>query len=151
MTRTIRGYSLVEVVVAVFILVAGLVPILSLMTGASSELVKARDRTMAMALAVSVAEQLRTTGPAVRVALAPVPPQALPHLKPFVDRYKADCIAAGNTDWADGVDRVLSNFTCSATLLPTGSATPTTVKVEVDWKEAGESRQYTLESSLGLP
>ena len=142
-----KGYSLVEVIMALFILVVGLVPMLSLMTGSSSELVKARDRTVAMALAVSVTEQIRATGASSRTTSASALTTAaaeLPQLREIVKRYRDDCTAAGKSEWGAGVDRQLANFRCSATL-----PTTTTVKVEVNWKEAGESRQYTLESALG--
>ena len=139
-----RGYTLVEVLVAGAILVTGLVPILTLLTTGSSQVVKARDRTTAMALAGAVAEEMRMRRPLDQVSLPATAAAQVPYLKPLVDAYEA-----AHPEYAAGLDQSLANFSVSATIDHANLATP--LHVEVTWSEAGQPKSYGLDGTLGGP
>ena len=142
MTRHPRAYTLVEVIVAGAILMAGLVPIIHLITTSSTQAAKARDRAVALFIATGVAEE-RRFAPPPRSNLAPTPAGQVPHLRELVDAQR---IEPGFD--ATGLDRTLANYTVSATV--TGLA-PTPVRVVVEWRESGELRRHVVDGTLGVP
>lgn len=132
-----RGFSLLETLIASVIFLIALVPALSLLTSSSAEVVKARDRGIAVQVANSLVERLRSQRPADRRELAPTPALELPHLKPLLDLHRAAVPASG-----PALDRLLSNFSCSVRL-----SGPRAL-VSVEWSEAGVARRFELESRL---
>lgn len=137
-----RGYTLVEVLVAGAILVTGLLPILSLLSSSSTEAVKAREKTVAMGLATSVAEELRMRRELDRVTLPPTPPDAIPHLAPILQAY-----ANEHPEFAAGVQKNLGHFRAGVTV----PANPQPMQVVVTWTEAGVQRRHELEAVRGSP
>lgn len=139
-----RGaYTLVEVLVAGAILVTGLLPILSLLSSSSTEAAKARDKTVAVGLAISVAEELRMRRDLDRATVPPTAPDALAHLSPILQAY-----ATERPEFAAGVQRNLGHFRAGATV-PTNPTLP--MQVLVTWTESGVSRRHELEAVRGAP
>ena len=138
-----RAYTLVEVLVAGGVLVVGLLPILTLLTTSSGEVVKARERAVAMGLAISVAEDLALKRDADRVSQPPAAPTALPQLAPILARYDAD-----HPEYASGVDRNLGHFRAGVTV-PGNPTLP--MQVLVTWSEAGVTQRHELEAVRGTP
>lgn len=142
------AYTLVEVLVAGAILLVGLVPILSLLTSSSTEVVKARDRNAAIGLATSLAEDLRMRRDVDRTSIAPVSPQGLAHLAPILNAYRAKLAAGPNPGLAVSLDRNFNNFTCAATVPP---AVAVPMRIEITWTEAGVVRRHELEAVRPSP
>jgi prepilin-type N-terminal cleavage/methylation domain-containing protein len=136
-----RGFSLLEALVAVSIFVVALVPVLSLLGTSSAEVVKARDRGIAVQLASSIAEWLRSQRAPDRQDLAATRAPALSHLLPVLAADRA-----ARPDAAEAIDRLLSNFTCAARLEDTAAGS--FAHVSVVWTEAGAGRRYDLTTRL---
>ena len=141
-----KAFTLVEVMVAGAILLAGLVPLIALVTTGSTQAVKARDRALAGHLATAVIEEQWA-----RPARADVPPTAagaLAMFVPLIDAHKNDPARPLAPADAAALDRVLANFTVRLTV---GGPAPAPVRVSVDWQESGEPRQLVRDSVLGVP
>lgn len=138
-----RAYTLVEVMVAGAILLAALVPVLSLITTGSTQAVKARDRALANHLATAVFEELMARPAGARANLPATPVATLSWLRPLVDRQKLDRPAD-----APVLDATLASFQVQATV---GGPPPTPVRVTVTWRESGEPRSLVRDGALGVP
>lgn len=136
-----HGFSLLETLIASVIFLLALVPALSLLTTSSAEVAKARDRGIAVQVANSLAERLRSLRPADRRDLSPTPATALPHLKPVLDAHRLALPAAG-----PALDRLMSNFLCQVRL--EGTPPGARARVAVAWSEAGVPRRFELETRL---
>lgn len=143
MKRRTRAYTLVEVMVAGAILLAALVPLVSLITTGSTQAVKARDRALASHLATAVIEELAARPAGNRADLAPTPVATLAWLRPLIDRQKADRPAD-----AALLDATLATFQVQATV---GGPPPTPLRVTVTWRESGEPRSLVRDGALGVP
>ena len=132
-----RGFSLVETLIATGLFLMALVPALTLLTTSTAEVVKARDRGIAVQLASSMAEWLRSQRPAARRDVAAVRATDLAYLRPVLEAYRAAQPAE-----AQAVDRLLSNFRCEARVAGARA------RVVVSWSEAGVAQRYELETRL---
>ena len=138
------GYSLVEVLVASGVFVMALIPAISLLNSSSAETVKSRDRAVALQLASAVTESLRSLPALQRAGLPPTPAAQLGLLKPNVDAHKRY-----HPEVASPLDATLANFVCQAAL--TGGPGVPAARVQISWKEAGETRTFVVETRLEGP
>lgn len=135
------GFSLLEILIASVIFLLALIPAINLLNTSQTEVGKARDRGIAVQVANSLAERMRSQRPADRRDMAPTPLAMLPQLKPILDAHKLAVPSA-----APAIDRLVSNFQCEVLLdgTPVGSR----ASVAVEWSESGVPRRFELQTRL---
>jgi Tfp pilus assembly protein PilV len=135
------GMTLLEVLLAGLILTLAVIPLIDLLASSSTELHKVRDRLIAINLASSMTEEMRSRTPTAQSDEGPVPAGSLAHLAPIVEAHKALC--PGSTS---KVNQLLGKFRCTATA--GGSSGSSTVRADVSWTEAGVTRIYSRTAQL---
>ena len=149
-----NGLTLVEVLLAGLILAVVMIPSIGMLTTSSAETVKIRSRVIAVNLAASMVEQMRSRLDGARADVPSTAADQLPQFSAIMTAYRAS-----NAPGQANVDHLIADFTdCSATL---GTATPIgqgglvppatmpSVTAVVKWHDAGNLNQLATTDWLG--
>lgn len=139
--RARTAFTLLEVLMAGVILVITLIPILSLTTASSAGVIKTRDRTLAVELASSVLEWVRSLPPLQRRSFPAKRITELPSLVPLLERYRAE-----KPEDHRKLQGRLETFLCEVRL--DGPVESGRASVCLTWTEAGDPQSYVLEGVL---